>query len=118
MGDRDTNLYQGVAARLGFAEEAGKVRDRYRSGDRAGAAAAVPLEFIDQIALLGPVPRIAARMRAYAEAGVTSLSVTPFNATVDEQVAAVRAAAAAFAEAGLGASPHSAREEIEHVRLV
>ncbi|SFP84133.1 LLM class flavin-dependent oxidoreductase [Amycolatopsis rubida] len=118
MGDRETNLYQGIAARLGFEEEAGQVRDRYRSGDREGAAAAVPLEFIDQIALLGPVPRIARRMRAYAEAGVTALSVTPFDAAVDEQRAAVRAAATAFAEADLGASPQIDREEIEHVRLV
>lgn len=114
MGDQETNLYQGVAARLGYGRQAEEVRYRYRAGETGGAADAVPLEFIDQIALLGPVPRIARCMRAYADAGVTSLSVTPFSATVEQQVAEVRAAATAFADAGLTTRPTDSREEFYH----
>ena len=42
--------------------------------------AAVPLDFIDQTSLIGPPERIAERLHAYAEAGVTTLNVTTFAA--------------------------------------
>lgn len=73
MGSRRTNFYRTAAAALGFADEVAEVAARFAAGDRAGAAAAVPFDYLDRTALLGPVERIAGRMREYAAAGATSL---------------------------------------------
>ena len=43
-------------------------------------------ELIDSTTLLGPVERIADRMQAYAEAGVTTLSLAPAGFTLDERL--------------------------------
>lgn len=79
MGSRQQNFYNDLAASIGFAEAAAQIQDRYLAGDRSGAAAAVPTELADAVCLLGPPERIADRMHAYAEAGVTTLSVVPFG---------------------------------------
>jgi len=91
MGSRKTNFYRTAAAGLGFAEEVAEVEARFAAGDRAGAAAAVPLDYLDRTALLGPVERVAGRMREYADAGATSvclmLSGRPDGARLMTQVA-------------------------------
>ncbi|GAA3755914.1 LLM class flavin-dependent oxidoreductase [Salinactinospora qingdaonensis] len=69
------NFYCAMAADMGFEREIAEFRQCLESGDRARAAASVPLEFIDRTALLGPVERISERMAAWADAGVTTLSV-------------------------------------------
>jgi F420-dependent oxidoreductase-like protein len=75
MGSRRTNFYRAAAAGLGFGEEVAEVEARFAAGDRAGAAAAVPVDYLDRTALLGPVERIAERMREYAAVGTSSLCV-------------------------------------------
>jgi F420-dependent oxidoreductase-like protein len=75
MGSRERNFYNDLAAGMGFEAEAKLVQERYLAGDRAGAEAAVPLAFIDQIALLGPIERVADRLQAYQAAGVTTLNL-------------------------------------------
>lgn len=75
IGDPDQNFYCALARQMGFGPEIDLFSKRLSSGDRQGAGAAIPLEFIDKTALAGPVPRLADRMRAYAEAGVTTLGV-------------------------------------------
>jgi F420-dependent oxidoreductase-like protein len=75
MGSRGRNFYNRLAAGMGFEAEAALVQERYLAGDRAGAEAAVPLAFIDQVALLGPVERVADRLQAYRDAGVTTLNL-------------------------------------------
>ncbi|HEY3483261.1 MAG TPA: LLM class flavin-dependent oxidoreductase, partial [Streptomyces sp.] len=79
MGSREKNFYNQLACRMGFAAEAADVQEKYLAGDRAGAMAAVPLEFLDATSLLGPKERIAEKMTQFAEAGVTTLSVSPFT---------------------------------------
>src|SRR5438552_7000609 len=78
MGSREQNFYNQLAVRMGYADAAREVQDLYLARRHRDAAAAVPLEFIDRTSLLGPVERIAARMREYAAAGVTTLSVSLF----------------------------------------
>ena len=51
--------------------------------DRAGAAGAIPFDLIDATALVGPVDRIAERLGAYADAGVTTLGVMVSAAATD-----------------------------------
>ncbi|MEU3599696.1 LLM class F420-dependent oxidoreductase [Streptomyces sp. NPDC006798] len=101
MGSRSQNFYNQLARRMGYEEAATEIQDKYLAGDKDGAAAAVPRELIDSTALLGPVERIADGMRAYAEAGVTTLTLSPAGFTLDERLAAVRAGVTAWERAGL-----------------
>jgi hypothetical protein len=52
--------------------------------------------------LIGPRDRIRDRLSAYAEAGVSTISVAPYGGTLDERVAALRTMAEVLAESGLG----------------
>ena len=70
--------------------------------DYAGAAAAVPLEFIDATSLIGPPDRIANRLPAYAEAGVTNLSIASFAGTLQERVGTLQIMKDALKSSGLG----------------
>src|SRR5690606_20899089 len=101
MGSREQNFYFRVAERLGYGDAASKVQDRFLARDYAGAAAALPFELVDETSLLGDEARIADHMRAYAEAGVTTLTVTPLGDSEDEQLAVLRTAAAALDRAGV-----------------
>jgi F420-dependent oxidoreductase-like protein len=103
MGSREQNFYNNLARRMGFDEAAGRVQDLYLAKDYDGACAAVPQEFVDATSLLGPVDRLAERMTAFAEAGVTTLSISPYGATPEERVTALRAAAEALDRSGVGA---------------
>jgi len=102
MGSREQNFYNRLAIRMGYAAAAEEVQRRYLARDYAGAAAAVPEEFVDRTSLLGPVGRIAERMRAFAQAGVTTLTVAPMAAGLDARIAALNVAAEAHVLAGFG----------------
>ncbi|RNG03784.1 LLM class F420-dependent oxidoreductase [Streptomyces botrytidirepellens] len=101
MGSAKQNFYNKLAQRMGYEKEAAEIQEKYLAGDKEGAAAAIPHELIDSTALLGPVERIADRMKAYAEAGVTTLSLTPAGFTLEERVAGLRAGVEALERAGL-----------------
>ncbi|MEU1802648.1 LLM class F420-dependent oxidoreductase [Streptomyces sp. NPDC019937] len=101
MGSAKQNFYNKLAQRMGYEKEAAEIQEKYLAGDKEGAAAAVPHELIDSTTLLGPVERIADRMRAYAEAGVTTLSLSPAGFTLEERVAGLRAGVEALERAGL-----------------
>ncbi|GAA2669491.1 MULTISPECIES: LLM class F420-dependent oxidoreductase [Actinosynnema] len=102
MGSRQKNFYNDLAVRMGYAAEAAEVQERYLAKDYAGAMAALPLEFLDATSLLGPVERIADRMAAYAQAGVTTLTVSPMLQDLAQGTAALRAASEALDLAGVG----------------
>jgi alkanesulfonate monooxygenase SsuD/methylene tetrahydromethanopterin reductase-like flavin-dependent oxidoreductase (luciferase family) len=73
--------------------------------------AAVPFEFIDRTSLLGTPERIADRLVAYAEAGVTTLTVAPYPPAgvtepaqiLDHAIRTLRVLAEALERAGVGA---------------
>jgi F420-dependent oxidoreductase-like protein len=102
MGSREQNFYNRLAARMGYAEAAAQVQDRFLAGRVRAAAEAVPLEFVDRTSLLGPVDRIARRLREYAAAGVTNLSVMPLAGGVDDDVRALHAVSEALVRSGAG----------------
>jgi F420-dependent oxidoreductase-like protein len=101
MGSKEQNFYNALAVRMGYADEAAAVQERYLARDYEAAAALVPAEFVDQTSLLGPKERIADRMAEFAAAGVTTLSVSPFGATMDERVHALRVAHEALQLSGV-----------------
>jgi len=102
MGSREKNFYNQLAVRMGYGDAAREVQDLYLAKRQRDAAAAVPLEFIDATALLGPVDRIADRLQAYASSGVTTLSVSLFVTDVDSGVATLRSIAEAVDRSGVG----------------
>jgi len=102
MGSREQNFYHELAVRMGYGDAARAVQDHYLAGRHREAAAAVPYEFVDQTSLLGPPERIADRLAAYADAGVTTLAVTPFVADRESGVAVLRTVAEAAERAGIG----------------
>ncbi len=104
MGSRERNFYNQLAVRMGYATAAEEVQASYLAGRQRDAAAAVPLEFLDATSLLGRPARLVERLRAFAAAGVTTLSVMPFGATLDDRVEALRTLAGAHEQAA-GAQP-------------
>jgi alkanesulfonate monooxygenase SsuD/methylene tetrahydromethanopterin reductase-like flavin-dependent oxidoreductase (luciferase family) len=101
MGSREQNFYNALAVRMGFAEEAQRIQDLYLARDYAGAAAAVPLDFIRRTALIGPPDAIVERLRDYAAAGVTTLTVAIYSGSLDERLATVRAMPGLLERAGV-----------------
>ncbi len=68
MGARGRNFYNDYAHRLGFGEAAQRIQDLFLAGDKQGAAEAVPDEFADGIALVGPRAHIRERLAAWKKA--------------------------------------------------
>jgi F420-dependent oxidoreductase-like protein len=102
MGSPEQNFYNQLAVRMGYAEAARRVQGLYLSRQQRDAAEAVPFEFIDRTSLIGPPERIRDRLHAYAEAGVTTLSVASYAGSLDERVAALRTLSEALDASGLG----------------
>ncbi|MDA2987745.1 MAG: LLM class F420-dependent oxidoreductase [Actinomycetota bacterium] len=102
MGSRDKNFYNQLMTRMGYEEAAIEVQDKYMAKDYAGAAAAVPLEFLDSTSLLGPPDRIAERLHAYADAGVTTLTIGSYAGTIDQRVGVLRMMSELMERTGLG----------------
>jgi F420-dependent oxidoreductase-like protein len=73
MGARGQNFYNRLACRYGYEEDAKRVQDLFLGGDKRDAAAAVPDALIDEVSLVGDRARIADRLDAWREAGVTTL---------------------------------------------
>ena len=101
MGSREKNFYNALAVRMGFGDAAAQIQDLYLARDYAGAAAAVPLEFIQRTALIGPPDVIGERLKAYAAAGVTTLSIASYHGSVDERLEMLRLMPELLAQAGL-----------------
>ncbi len=79
------------------------MQERFLSRDYAGAAAAVPYEFIDRTSLLGPVERIAERMQRLSDGGVTSISVNCFDRDLESKIATLGTVIQAAERVGAGA---------------
>jgi F420-dependent oxidoreductase-like protein len=102
MGSREKNFYNAHAQRLGYVDEAKQIQDLYLAGDKQAAIAAVPTGFVDDTSLLGPVERIADKIAAYAEAGVTTMSIMPAVFDLEGRLECIRAVAAALDRSGVG----------------
>jgi F420-dependent oxidoreductase-like protein len=68
MGARSKNFYNDYAKRLGFEDAAVKIQDLFLSGKKEEAAAAIPDELVDAVALCGPKERIRERLQPWKEA--------------------------------------------------
>ncbi len=79
MGPRDNNFYNELAIRYGYEAEAKAIQDAFLGGDKRAAAAAVPDEFVEGVTAIGSAGKVKERIAAFAEAGVTTMVVTPMG---------------------------------------
>jgi F420-dependent oxidoreductase-like protein len=93
MGSREQNFYNKLVQRYGFEDAAREVQDLYLEGKKEDAAAAIPAELIDLVSLCGPRDVVRDRLRAFREAGVGTLMITPMAWTAPERIEQLRAVA-------------------------
>lgn len=101
MGAKEKNFYHALATEMGYGEAADAVQAAYLERRYDDAAAALPFELLDSIALLGPKERIAERLSAYAEIGVTTMNVMVRHPDLDFCRTAMRTLVEAAELAGL-----------------
>ena len=75
MGARGRNFYNTLVGRYGYEAEAAMIQELYLERKKMEAIAAVPDALVDEVALVGPRERIAERLDAWRESGVTTLLV-------------------------------------------
>jgi F420-dependent oxidoreductase-like protein len=102
MGSREKNFYNQLAVRMGYDAEAAEVQRLYLDREYRAAGAAVPFEFIDRTSLIGPRERIQERLHAYADAGVTTLTVATYAGTLDDRIQTLRTMSEVLDASGLG----------------
>ena len=73
MGARGKNFYNDLASRYGFEDAAKTIQDLYLDGKKREAAAEVPNELVDEVALIGPKERIRDRMAMWKESPVSTM---------------------------------------------
>ena len=86
MGARGRNFYHSLATRYGYGEVADRIQELYLAGRKREATDLVPDELVRGMSLVGPRGFIAERLAAFAEAGVTTLLVSPMAADPTESV--------------------------------
>ena len=86
MGSREHNFYNQAFQRAGYADVALEVQNLWLEGDREKAASRVPDEIVLKTNLLGTENQVRDRIRAYRDAGVTTLRVQPEGKTLDERL--------------------------------
>lgn len=86
MGAKGKNFYHTLATRYGYGPQADRIQELYLSGDKEGAAKAVPDDLVRDVNLIGTREFVKERVAAYRAAGVTTLNVVPIAGTAAERV--------------------------------
>ncbi len=82
MGAKGANFHFDAVARLGYEEVCTKIQDLYLAGRKDEAIAAVPLDLVEKLCLIGPKEKIRDDLAAWHESPVTTLTVTGDEATL------------------------------------
>ena len=75
MGHKTKNFHKEMMIRRGFGDAAERIQELYLAKRKAEAIAAVPDEFVDQGALVGPADRIRKRFRDWEDSGISGLTI-------------------------------------------
>ena len=86
MGSREHNFYNAAFRRAGYEEEALAVQRLWLEGKRKEAAGLVPDEMVAGVNLLGTEQMVRDRIRAYRDAGVTTLRLAPEGASMRDRL--------------------------------
>jgi F420-dependent oxidoreductase-like protein len=92
MGSAETNFYNQAYSRQGWSEVAVAVKDRWQSGDRAGAAALITDEMILATTLIGTPDMVRNRLQVWADAGVDTVRIYPAGESLEQRIATLGAA--------------------------
>jgi F420-dependent oxidoreductase-like protein len=76
MGAKGVNFHANVAIRMGYEREVGEIQQLYLGGKKDEAAARIPQELIEKLALIGPPDKIRHDLEPWRESIVTTLLVT------------------------------------------
>lgn len=76
MGARDKNFHADLFTRMGYGDVVEEVGRLFLAGRKDDAAAAVPDELVDEIAIIGSPADVRAKAEAWAKAGVTMMLVS------------------------------------------
>ena len=76
MGHRNKNFHNDMMVRRGYADAAAKIQELYLAGHKREAIAAVPDEYCDEGALIGPPQRIRERYKEWEDSGATGLTLS------------------------------------------
>jgi F420-dependent oxidoreductase-like protein len=101
MGSRKQNFYNQLAVRMGYEDAAQQIQERFLEKKYREAAEAVPFEFVDQTSLIGPAERVRDRLAAFADAGVTTLSIALHAGDLEHRLQSLRQLAEAVDAAGV-----------------
>lgn len=77
MGSKRHNFYNAAYKRAGYADEAAAVQSLWLEGKRDEATALVPDEMVLHTNMLGTKEMVRDRIRAYRNAGITTLRIQP-----------------------------------------
>ncbi len=75
MGAKGRNFHLDVFARMGWEAECEVIQDHYLGGDRKAAVAAVPTEMVEDVALIGPLAKVAEELPRWKETCLTTMLV-------------------------------------------
>ena len=87
MGHPQLNFHKEMMIRRGYPEAAESIGQHFLSGRRELAAAAVPDQYVDDGALVGPPERIRERFRRWLDAGVAGLTLYEADETAIRLIA-------------------------------
>jgi F420-dependent oxidoreductase-like protein len=73
MGAKEVNFHNEVFVRMGYVDEAQHIQTLYLEGRKEEAAAAVPLQLVQDVALIGPKEKIRDDLEAWRESCITTL---------------------------------------------
>jgi alkanesulfonate monooxygenase SsuD/methylene tetrahydromethanopterin reductase-like flavin-dependent oxidoreductase (luciferase family) len=92
MGSPKTNFYNDAYCRAGFEDTAKEVQRLWVDGKRDEAIRRVPDDLVLMANLVGTEDMVAARLKAFADAGVNTLRLATGGETWEERTAALDAA--------------------------
>lgn len=75
MGPKEQNFHYNVFARLGFEADCERIQELYLAGRKDEAAAAVPLDLVEQVALVGPASKLRDEAAVWQSSMITTLVV-------------------------------------------
>jgi F420-dependent oxidoreductase-like protein len=75
MGHASMNFHNQHMVEQGYGDAAARIQELFLEGRKSEAAAAVPDDYVDERAMIGPPARITARFRDWADSGITGLTI-------------------------------------------
>ena len=73
MGAKGANFHYEVFERMGYGDVADKVQNLYLEGKKQEAAASIPLEMVEDVALVGPAGKIKEELTKWEDSCITEL---------------------------------------------